>query len=398
MNERESHDWITEFLTYTDWGEAPKRIYFWVGIATIAAALRRRVWLDMGGFVWIPNLYTLLVAPPGVIAKSTSADQGFQLLRKVPGMYFGPTTTTWQALLDAFAEVHEGVNYDNSILEMSCLSVNSSEFGNFLDPHNTEMVDQLVNIWDGKSISKRTRMDGEQVIHNPCLNLIAATTPDWIAQNVPKYLVGGGLTSRMIFVYADQKEKFNAYPIDSIPKDHKQREGRLIRDLERISLLLGPFQLTPAAKAWGKDWYERFHKSESKHLDSTVIGGYIARKQTLSHKVAMCLSASRGDSLVIEKEDLERAVSLITELEPFMPMVYSRIGLSPEADAGNQIIEFIKRNGNSVAFMPLYRYMHRHFPKPDQFTEILKGLADSAQIRLIPDPEVKLRIELVIKK
>ena len=351
----------------------------------------------MGGFVWIPNLYTLLVAPPGVIAKSTSADQGFNLLSKVPGVHFGPTSTTWQALLDAFAEVHEGVQYDNRIIEMSCLAINSSEFGNFLDPHNTEMVDQLVNIWDGKSIRKRTRMDGEQIIQNPCLNLIAATTPDWIAQNVPRYLVGGGLTSRMIFVYADQKERYNAYPIDSLPKDHKQREARLIRDLERISLLIGEFKLTQEAKEWGKAWYENFHKVESKNLDSTLIGGYIARKQTLSHKVAMCLSASRGDSLVIERADLERAIALITELEPLMPMVYSRIGLSQEAEAGNQIIEFLKRNGNSVPFALLYRYMHRHFPKPDEFTKILSGLADSAQIKLIPDSAVKLRIELVIK-
>lgn len=398
LSPRESHDWLTEFMTYTSWGEAPPRMYFWTGVATIAAALRRRVWIDQVGFKWFPNLYTLIVAPPAVVSKSTTADQGFDLLQRVPGIQFGPTTATWQALLDALGDAHEGVIMpEGEPLEMSCLAVSSSEFGNFLNPQNTEMIDQLVHIWDGKYIRKRTRMHGEQIIHNPCLNLIACTTPDWIAQNVPRYMVGGGLTSRMIFVYADQKEKYVAYPSDVIPPDHEERKARLIRDLERISLLLGPFTLTPAAKSWGKEWYEHFLKVEAKALDSTLIGGYISRKQTLSHKVAMCLSASRGDSLVVERADLERAIKLITELEPYMPMVYSRIGMSPEAQAATQIISYVERQGGLCSFIPLYKYMHKTFPDIKEFDKILLGLKESGQIRMVPGGEERLKIELVRK-
>lgn len=389
---RECHDWLSEFMTFCAWGEAPQRMYFWTGVATVAAAMRRRTWLDMGSFQWIPNLYTLIVAPPGIVSKSTTADQGFDLLQKVPGIHFGPTTATWQALLDAFGEVHEGFDYQGEMMEMSALAISSSEFGNFLNPQNTEMIDQLVHIWDGKYIRKRTRMDGEKIIMNPCLNLIACTTPDWIAQNVPRYLVGGGLTSRMLFIYADEKEKYVAYPDEVIPPDHKERKARLIRDLERISLLLGPFTLTPAAKVWGKDWYEHFHKVEAKNLDATLIGGYIARKQTLSHKIAMCLSASKGDSLVIEREDLERAIKLITELEPFMPMVYSRIGMSAEAEAGQRVIAFLKRAGGESPFVVLYKYMHKDFPDPGEFNKLLLGLKDSGQLTLVPDTKVRLMI------
>jgi len=384
-NEREIPDWLSEFTRNSAWGEAPQHMYFWVGVATIAATLRRRVWLDMGTFDWYPNLYTLLVAPPGVIAKSTTADLGFtRILKKVPGINFGPATLTWQAIYDAFVEV--GVEFEvQGEPEMHtefALAILSSEFGITLNPKDTEMIDQLVHIWDGREMRKRTRKDGDLTIATPCLNLIACTTPSWISENVPKYLIGGGLTSRMLFVYADSKVQYIAYPGDAIPKDYKERNARLIRDLERISNLTGKFTLTPDAKAWGTEWYEHFHKVESKQIDATILGGYIARKQTLVHKVAMCLSVSLSDNLVISREILERAVKLITHLEAEMPLVYSKIGQTSEAAAGETIIEFLKRYNGTVPFALLYRYMHKSFPNVEEFETILRGMIEAGYITI----------------
>lgn len=392
---RENHDWITSFINYTRYAEAPPKLYFWVALATIAGALRRRVWIDMGYFKWYPNLYLILVAPPGVVAKSTTAALGIDLLRQVPGIQFGPDVVTWQALFDAFRDVHEGINLNGEVLEMSALTIAASEFGNFLRPDDKEMVDQLVNIWDGTPIKKRTRMDGEQVIQNPCLNLIGCTTPAWIAGNFPEYLIGGGLTSRMIFVYAEAKFQYVAYPALSIPKDFHEKRDSLIRDLERISNLLGPVTLTPAAYSWGAEWYERFHKEESKKIDETLLGGYINRKQVLAHKIAMCLVASRGDDLIIDQPDIERAVALLTELERDMPKVYSRIGMSQEAVAGDQVLSFIERAGGRVSFLNLYRYMHKLFPNVDRFNEVLIGLKESGKLRIISDPTNGTFLELL---
>lgn len=384
-NDREIPDWLSEFTRNAAWGEAPQHMYFWVGVATIAAALRRRVWLDMGTFDWYPNLYTLLVAPPGVIAKSTTADLGFtRILKKVPGINFGPATLTWQAIYDAFTEV--GIEFEvpgekENRTEFA-LAILSSEFGITLNPKDTEMIDQLVHIWDGREMRKRTRKDGDLIISTPCLNLIACTTPSWIAENVPKYLIGGGLTSRMLFVYADAKVQYIAYPGDVIPKDYKERNDRLIRDLERISNLVGKFTLTPEAKAWGKEWYETFHKIESKQIDATILGGYIARKQTLVHKVAMCLSVSLSDNLIIDKPILERAVKLITHLEAEMPLVYSKIGMSPEAAAGEQVIEFLKRYQGVAPYALLYRYMHKQFPDEEKFQTVIFGLIEAGYVNI----------------
>lgn len=379
-NGRENHDWITAFIQHTSHLEAPTKMYFWVGIATIAGALRRRVWIDQATFKWWPNLYTLLVAPPGVVSKSTTAALGFDLLRSVPGIYFGPDVVTWQALFDAFCDVHEGVPFHGETLEMSALTIAVSEFGNFLRPDDREMVDQLVNLWDGYPVKKRTRMDGEQVVQNPCLNVIGCTTPSWIAQNFPDYMIGGGLTSRLLFVYADAKARYVAYPFKHTSPDFLARRESLIRDLERISQLVGPYTLTDEAIEWGEAWYERFHRVEARKIDETLLGGYINRKQTLAHKIAMCLAASQGDDLIIDKPTLERAVALLSELEAEMPKVYSRIGMSPEAVAGGQVIAFLRRAARPVPFVELYRYMHRLFPNAKEFTDLLEGLSKAGML------------------
>lgn len=382
-HDRELPDWITEFMNNAEWGEAPPYFYFWTAVATIACALRRRVWLDMGTFTWYPNLYTLLVAPPGIVQKSSTSDLGMRLLREIPGIQQGPTTLTWQALYDAFLEVgDEFQTSDTEIKTQYALYVNSPEFGITLNPRDTEMIDQLVHIWDGAEMKKRTRKDGELKIPTPCLNMIACTTPSWIAENVPQYLIGGGLTSRMLFVYGETKTRYVAYPQLVIPKDYKDRQARLTRDLERISQLIGNFTLTPDAYAWGAEWYEHFHKHEAPKIDKTLLGGYIARKQTLVHKVAMVLSASQGNSLLITRTLLERAAKLITELEASMPMVYSKIGMNQDSNAADQVLAFLARNGGTVEFSLLYRYMHRYYPDSEAFEKIILGMIEAKYVTI----------------
>jgi Protein of unknown function (DUF3987) len=385
MTQREHHDWLSAFVEYTKHGEAPTKMYFWTGVTTIAGALRRRIWFDQAHFKWYPNLYTIIVAPPGVVSKSTTADLGMDLLRLCPGINFGPDVVTWQALFDAFCDVHEGIPFNGETLEMSPLTIAASELGNFLRPDDSWMVDQLVNIWDGKPVKKRTRMDGEQVIQNPCLNLIGCTTPSWIAQNFPDYMIGGGLTSRMLFVYAEAKQAYVAYPFRHVPEDFLQRKAALVRDLEKISNLLGPVSITPDAVTWGEEWYERWFKIEAKNIDETMLGGYINRKQTLVHKLAMILVASKGDELVIRVEDLQRAVALISDLEAEMPKVYSRIGMNPLAVAADKAVSFVARAGGRVPFVALYGYMHKAFPSNKEFEDILAGLVFSGKLRLITD-------------
>ena len=345
---RKKPNWIKTYMQYSSFSEAPDKMHFWVAVSTIAGALRRRVWIDQGYFQWTPNFYIILVAPPGIVSKSTTLSIGMNLLRQLEGIKFGPDAVTWQALTQALADANEGVLMaDGTYHPMSCITISSSEFGTFLNPNDREMVDVLVSLWDGQLgvWEKRTKTQGSDRIENPWINIAACTTPGWIAGNFPEYLIGGGFTSRCVFVYGKQKRRLIAYPSAVLPPEFEQLQKDLVHDLEAISLLRGAYHLTPQAIEWGTAWYENHYNNRPKHLDNERFAGYLARKQTHIHKLAIVLSASEKDDLIITKDNLEVASQIVTGLEADMPEVFSLIGMQGQAKFGNTIVSIVGSYG-----------------------------------------------------
>lgn len=380
---RHHSDWLTSFLDYASYGEAPRHMYFWAGVSAIAGALRRRVWIDQAYFRWYPNFYICLVAPPGIVSKSTTAGIAMNLLRKVPGINFGPDVVTWPSLVASFAEITEGFELNGEIHVMSAMTLESSEFGNLLDPQDKDMVDLLVSLWDGKqgTFCKETKNSGKDKIENPWINLIACTTPSWIAGNFPEYMIGGGFTSRTVFVYADKKAKYVAYPGLAAPRNLAEMEQKLVEDLTQISQLAGEYKLSPEAVAWGEEWYKTHYSCRPMNLDLDRFGGYIARKQTHIHKLAMVLAASSGDELIIRPEHLQIAHDMITDLEPDMQFVFSKIGRSDISLYAEKLIAFVHSKGK-CPYTEAFRHVYSFFPSMREFEDVVAGCVRAGYIKL----------------
>jgi hypothetical protein len=362
-------------------------MHFWTAVSTLAGALRRRVWIDMAYFRWFPNFYIILVAPPGIVSKSTTASIGMSLLKKVPDIKFGPDVVTWQALVTGFAESTMAYELNGEFHAMSAITIESSEFGNLLNPQDKEMVDLLVSLWDGKqgAFEKKTKGSGHDLVENPWINLIACTTPSWIAGNFPEYMIGGGFTSRCLFVYADKKAQLVAYPGQLVPKDMQQTAQKLVEDLAHISLLTGQYELTADALAWGNTWYTDHYNAKHINLDDDRFGGYLARKQTHIHKLAMILAAAESAKLVITAEHLALADRMVSDLEPDMQLVFSKIGKSDEAVYAERLIWYVtKREG--CPYHEAYRFVHAHFPKIQDFEAIVNGAIRTNQLKLQVKP------------
>jgi hypothetical protein len=291
-------------------------------------------------------MYVILVAPPGIVSKSTTASIGMNILKETPGIKFGPEVVTWQKLVEDMADAKEMIPLDeeNSYLAMSCLTIASSEFGNFLDPNNRDMVDTLVNLWDAQrgTFKKSTKTSGTNEIENAWINVIACTTPAWIAGNFPEYMIGGGFTSRCIFIYAEEKRKLVAYPARNIDPKFEEKKRMLLSDLTTISKLSGAYTLSEEALDWGTEWYAEHHADKHEHLPKDQFGGYLARKQTHIHKLAMVLTAAKGRSMVITKETLMEAEQMVTRTEGKLPKVFERIGLTPEAKVVIYMLDVIE--------------------------------------------------------
>ena len=383
-------DWLRAFVEFASYGEAPLKTLFWTGVSTLAGALRRRVWIDQKYFQWLPNFYVILVAPPGVIAKSTTANIGMNLLRGLPPgtINFGPDAITWQALITSLAKSTRAVpdpRDPGTFYPMSAVTFCSDELGNLLNPKDRDLVDALVTLWDGKqgAFKKETKMSGSDKIENPWVNIIGCTTPAWISDNVPEYMIGGGLFSRCVFVYAEEKRQLVPYVDEVVPVDFEETKKKLIHDLEQISLYFGEFQITPAAREWGRAWYIKLWEKRPQALAQSEFSGYIARKQTHIHKLAMVLSASRGESLKIEPRDLKAANDMVSILERDMPKVFARIGQTTITRGSTEILVLVQKFPG-VSRTELYRMLFRSLSYRE-LSEAINGATISAQVQILQE-------------
>lgn len=373
-------NWLRAYMAYTSDSESPDAFHFWSGVATIAGALRRRVWIDMRKFQWTPNFYIILVGPPGIANKSTSIRTGMRLLEQVPGIHFGPPSLTWQALADSLSTSIEHMKYKNPVtgddefFPMSCLTISVSELGTFLKMEDTALVDVLVDLWDGQLSmwGHKTRTQGAVDIKNPWLNIIGCTTPAWLKANFPTHFIGGGLTSRIVFVFGDTKRKLIPYPDEILPDaDYRATETKLLQDLVQIAAMQGPMVIDSNARKWGRKWYEKHWSERPAHLASDRYGGYIARKQTHIHKLAIVCAAARESRNLITQEHLEEAATLLSSVEPHMLKVFESIGMIDEAKNTNEIVAFVKTHGFQTSD-ELWRLVMNTMSQRD-FEEALKA-------------------------
>jgi hypothetical protein len=169
-------------------------------------------------------------------------------------------------------------------------------------------------------------------------------------------MIGGGFTSRCIFVFAEKKRQLIAYPSLVVPADFEAIRSGLMSDLEQISQMAGEYKLSPEAFRWGIEWYEDLWSNRPAHLEDERFGGYVARKQTHIHKLAMILAAAESSELVIEQKTLMEAAHFVTALESDMPRVFNAIGMNDTTRGMSELVRIVLAK-REISQTELYRLL-----------------------------------------
>jgi hypothetical protein len=117
------------------------------------------------------------------------------------------------------------------------------------------------------------------------------------------------------------------------------------------------------------------------NLESDKLDGYIARKQTHLHKLAMVLAASQSNNLVITVENLIAAEVILKDTERDLDKVFSRIGRSEESLNMERFLEIIKRR-HIVAYDEAYRLVMSTFPDFRDFEGMIQGCINAKFIKM----------------
>jgi Protein of unknown function (DUF3987) len=338
-------NWLDSFMQFTDNTEPPEMYRLWTGISVLAAALQRKCFIGMGSKTYYPNLYVVLVGPPAT-RKSTAMEPGINLLQR-PGVNvkLAAQSVTREALIRELKNSAEMYTHSNGQMAYhSSLTIFSSEFSVFLGSKNSALIRDLCDWFDCSSQwTYRTKNMGDDVIVGVWLNIMGAITPDVIPSAIPSdILVGGGFTSRVIFVYEDKKGKTVADT--SYTKEEELLREHLGEDLEQVSILSGQFRYTKKFITSRIDWYVEYDKSPPVITD-VRFQHYLGRRHDFVMKLCMILCAARTDSMVIDECDLVRALEILELTERKMPLALSGVGKSNYAAVLPQVMVFIAQKG-----------------------------------------------------
>ena len=342
---RHLSNWLDAYLELQSNTEPAKQFDTWVGYSVMAAALRRKVYLKLGRLIYYPNLYVVLVADPGIARKTQAIKYGVGFLNTIPEIVCCADSSTKEAMTDDIENsALDELMDDGKQMRHCSLNIISKEFESFLGQkkENTRMLTALTDLFDcPDDWSSRTRHGPSNKIIRPWINLLAATTPDSLASSLPASAIGGGLTSRILFIWADKKKGRIAIP-EMTPAEVKMTE-KLEKDLYQISRISGEYQMTDSCKDKWVDWYNNYDEDEngSRICTDTSFSGWYSRKPTYIIKIALLRAAAASQRLSIEWNHVEEAIEAIKQVENCMGQAFKAIGksdITAEVDTVLQIV------------------------------------------------------------
>lgn len=312
-------DWISDYMEYQRDIASPEIFRLWSAISALGAALERRVSISTSVGPIFPNLFVLLVAPPGV-GKSQAIGPVQALWRATKKLFVAPNSVTKAALIDALDRAKRViVDPNEGPMQYNSLNVASSEFGVLVPMHDLDFLSVLNDIFDCPATfqEERRHMENQVDIINPQISILAGTQPGFLSSLLPEEAWLQGFTSRLIMVYAGTAPKMKLF---GPKRDRKEREwASLVHRMTEMTNLMGDIGITEEAQEAIESWYDSGCPPVPEH--SRLIH-YTNRR--ILHLLKLCAIScvSRGSDLQVDAKDVERSLSWLLAAEAQMPNIF----------------------------------------------------------------------------
>ncbi len=368
-SDRHLPDWISAWMTFTHNTEAPDMYRYWTAISAIASALQRKCYVQWGSsLIFYPNMYIVLVGPSGV-RKGTAMNPGLDILQDMGKVKIAAQATSYQALIRRLKET----NYQDPDLETgamqfhSSMTIYSKEFTVFLGYHNRELMSGLCDWYDcDRTWVYETIARKKEEIVGVWVNLYGATTPALIQSSLPLDAIGGGLTSRIIYICEDEMGKMVLIPTQT--EDEAELYLMLLNDLDKINRMSGQFRYTENFLSAWSDF--RVHDRENPPFYDDRFGGYMSRRPNHIMKLSMIMAASSGknreNQMVLTGDDISKAIEALEGAEQRMQNVFRGVGRSDVADVMNRMMVYLLASRTSE--VPIYQIARDFQNDMDKFT------------------------------
>lgn len=392
------NEFLQVYMEYVKKTESPRIMHVWSSLGAAAACMGRHTCLASGIGPLYANMFILLVGPPGT-RKSSAITYAAKLVKENTAIRFAPDDTGGQrqGLITALeGDVHDeleegtfkkgGKKVDDALhvveaalrvgattsldqlrvlesLEIRMVHPEdkhtmfaaASEFGTFMGEANSNTTRFLNKVWDGEDYDYKLRTQ-QQRLREPLMTLIGGTTSSDLARILPDQAIGQGFMSRMILVFAPNKEK--KVPEPELNLNAGKVIGQLFEFLAHA--MRGEMKQEPMARERLNDMYEH----EIVDMQDTRFIYYQERRHTHLKKLAMVFAACRR-SVNVSIADIESANMLLTLTEAKMPEALGEFGMSPIGAAKQKLVEFLQASHTPVPQSVLQTLMSRDMTKKD---------------------------------
>lgn len=312
------YPWIEAIMKATEKAESPRSHIFWAILFAISSSTPRKVYLKKGGFYKLyPNLFIINIADSG-LRKQFPIDLANSLLTAAGCCRIISGTNSIQGIIEMLSKGYTANN--GAVIKEANAAILSDEFSTLLvdDPMALSTLMKLYDTHagekpDGSNEWEKTLKSGKKKLRNIYITMLAASNLDQFDSKVMEKDMRGGFMARTLAIVETKPSQLNSLLRGGTPIDYQSLSKRL----KEINRLTGEFTMEESAIDLFDDWYYPFFSTPRQ--DKT---GFVKRIHDHILKVAMCLSLSHKDELIITANEVEDAMNIC------LPLVDSSLDMS----------------------------------------------------------------------
>ncbi len=399
--------YLQDLVAATRGQESPTLFWLWSGLWTISTLLHREA-----AFKWLPdeplwpNLYMIIVAPPGICRKGPPIRKAVKVLKVASELLptrelrfrkkakFTTSKATPEYLSDKMKPEKEAFLQRQgdharivTVNKGSQLAIAATELVTFLgkQQYNTGLIEKLTKFYDADEDDvEGTIGRGETELKDVYATMLGAATPDGLRMSIPPEAFGGGFISRTTLVYQDHRTRsfsrpkvFAGYPTTRLLAE---RLAWIAYNARSDQPEEGLYDFTPAAAAWYECWYNNFWKKAEDTLRAEEH-----RMDILLIKVAVLIRAQEYRlGFDVDVQHLEASEKLLKFTYNMSRRTVENVSASPWLEALNFIRKYIKNRG-SVSRKSLLQRLSSKGYTADQLNSILDLLSQENTIEILID-------------
>lgn len=314
----------------------------------VAGALERRVWIKTRSKLTYPNLYILLVSPPGGGKGIISDVREFWRETIDPDtkdakcFHVAPDSVTKASLIDEIddAETIRLKGFSNGHFKYQSLLVAAEEFEVLLPHYDPEFIGVLNAMFNNQEqYSERRRTGNRKVVEltRPQLNILGGVQPAYFVAHFPHYAWDTGLSRRAIMIYSEPG------PPTSLLGESSNTPALAKHILKRLSYIFDKYEEAKFG-AGVLDALEAWHMQNGPPTpEHSRLQNYNKSRTEFVTKLSVISAVSRTNETIVHELDLRRAIGWLTEAEQKMPDVFRAMKLPSDELVLENLHQVIQR-------------------------------------------------------